>query len=301
MDTLDNRGRLVVCITGDIDDYNYETMECLESYCSILNKNRVRAEFFITAKAAEEYPERVEYILKHQQVVGGHGDIHSGFYGSASIQTERLIAMMKTFSNVFGITIEGFRAPWYRHNKNTYQAVENAGLRYDCSKKRIEIAFKGIPFYEKRYMYTKSYCLAKPFLILAASAYNRFCNASRYPYFITPKVLEFPTLGISDYSLIADPRGPRFSPGESDKIGKIWTECLSELKLRGGGVMTLQAHPGRLSPAYISSLDCFIQNAKKMGALFSTPNEVYHGYPHTIIAETEDERRHGDRQNVFYQ
>jgi peptidoglycan/xylan/chitin deacetylase (PgdA/CDA1 family) len=285
MDGPGNRDRLIVCITGDIDDFYSETTECLECYCSVLNKNNVRGEIFITAKAAEEYPERVDYIIQHHQLVAGHGDVHLGFYDPRSVQTERLKTMMKTFTQLFGLAIEGFRAPWYCHNKYTYQAVDDAGLKYDCSKKRMEIAFKRIPFFEKKYMYTNTYSFAKPFLKLVGSAYNRYNNAPQYPYFITPKVLEFPTLGISDYSLIDDPRGPRYLPSESDKIGNIWTECLNEMKQKGGGVMTLQAHPGRLSPAYLLSLDSFIQNAKKMGAEFSTPNELYHRYPPSI-AET---------------
>ena len=84
--------------------------------------------------------------------------------------------MMKTFSHVFGLTLEGFRAPWYQHNQNTYQAIDNPGLKYDCSKKQMEIAFKRIPFYEKRYMYTKTYSFAKPFLKLIGSAYNMYAN-----------------------------------------------------------------------------------------------------------------------------
>ncbi|WP_440951260.1 polysaccharide deacetylase family protein [Methanosphaerula subterraneus] len=274
--------RLIVCITGDIDDFYLETIDCLECYFSVLKKNRIQAELFITAKAAEEYPERVEYIVKQQHVIGGHGDIHRGFHQSKSIQMERMKTMMKTFSHNFGLDIEGFRAPLHCHNKNTYYAVEKAGLKYDCSKKRFEIVFKRIPFFEKRYMDTKSYSRVKPFLKIIASAYNRYNNSPPFPYYITPKVLEFPTQGITDYALVVDPQGPRFFPDESSKIGDIWTECLIELKQRGGGVMTLQAHPGRLSPAYVASLDYFIQNALRLGAVFSTPNEICHRFPGSV-------------------
>lgn len=283
-DTPDN-GRLVVCITGDIDDFYSETIECLECYFSVLKKNNIRAEIFITAKAAEKYPERVEYIVKQQHLIGGHGDIHLGFHQSTPIQVERLKTMMKTFSHDFDLNIEGFRAPLHCHNNNTYLAVEHAGLKYDCSKKRFEIVFKRIPFFEKRYMYTKMYPYVKPFLKIMGSAYNGYNKSPPFPFYITPNVLEFPTLGITDYALIVDPQGPRFSPDESTKIGNIWTECLIELKKRGGGVMTLQAHPGRLSPAYMASLDYFIQNALKLGAVFSTPNEICHSYPSRVKAE----------------
>ena len=267
-----------VCITGDIDYFDTETLECLDAYFNVLKINDLQAEFFITSNAAEDYPDRVEYIIKTKHIVGGHGDFHADFNGSISDQTKRLKTMKKIFLKEFGINIEGFRAPYYKHNRNTFLAIENAGLKYDCSKKRFEIAFKRIPFYQKKYMYTPTYALAKPFLKAIGSAYNRIFNSPSYPYYITPNVLCFPTLGISDYSLIGDPKGPKYTPKDWKKICEIWIECLYEFQHCGGGVMTLQAHPGRMSPQYLRALDFFIRDAKKMGVSFSTPNELTKSY-----------------------
>jgi hypothetical protein len=65
-----------------------------------------------------------------------------------------------------------------------------------------------------------------------------------------------------------------YRPDESIKIGEIWTECLASLKRRGGGVMTLQAHPCRISPNYLASMEYFIEHARQMGAVFSTPKAI---------------------------
>lgn len=268
------RPPLIVCITGDIDDFQKETPACLDPYFSVLKRYNIRGTFFITAKAVAEYPERVEYILKHGHIVEGHGDIHQAFYGSVPVQTCRLKDMKKTFSDLFDLDISGFRAPWYKHNSNTYLALGKAGLRYDCSKKRFEIAFKGIPFFRKRYMFTNLYRVSKPALRYLASIYNAYHNSPPIPYSIIPGLTEFPTLGISDYTLIADPGGPRYLPHASGMIGKIWSECLVSLKQRGGGVMTLQAHPGRISPEYIDALEYFIRDAMNYGIFFSTPIEI---------------------------
>lgn len=274
MKTEDTKKTLIVCITGDIDYFDTETVDCLDSYFSVLHKYDIKGTFFITAKAAEEYPERVEHILKHNHVVEGHGDVHQSFYESVPVQTERLKAMKKTFSALFDLDIEGFRAPYYEHNTNTYPAVENAGLTYDCSKTRFEIAFKAIPFVQKRYMYTKTYPFTKPVLKCVAILYNAYYHSPRVPYRITQNVVEFPTLGISDYTLIEDPHGPLFRPKDAEKIGTIWIECLTSQISGGGGVMTIQAHPGRVSPAYVDSLEYFIRNALQRGVTFSTPGEL---------------------------
>ena len=278
MKTTQNKNAMIVCITGDIDYFDTESFECLESYFSALESCKVTGTFFITAKAAEEYPERVEYILKHGHVVEGHGDVHQAFYDSIPVQTERMIRMKKIFSSLFDLDIQGFRAPFYQHNTNTYPAADRAGLRYDCSKKRFETAFKGIPFVQKRYMYTKTYPFTRPALKSIAAIYNAYCNSPRIPYKITPNVVEFPTLGISDYTLIEDPRGPLFQPEDAEKIGTIWIDGLSSYMRGGGGVMTLQAHPGRLAPRYIGSLEYFITNALKLGATFSTPRKIRENY-----------------------
>ena len=274
MKTKEKTNTLIVCVTGDIDDFKTETIDCLDRYFSVLDNYNITGTFFITAKAAEDYPERVEHIVKHRHVIEGHGDVHQAFYESVPVQTDRLKNMKKTFSTLFDLDIDGFRAPWYKHNHNTFLALDNAGLHYDCSKKRFEIAFKGIPFFQKRYMYTDAYPICKPALKFLATAYNTYCNSPQIPYKITSRVMEIPTLGISDYTLIADPRGPLFRPEDSEKIGKVWIECLLSLKQRGGGVMTLQVHPGRLSPEYVDSLEYFIRNCMKLGAVFSTPREI---------------------------
>jgi len=274
MPAKDTKKGLIVCITGDIDYFDTETIECLDRYCAVLKKYAITGTFFITAKAAQEYPERVEHLLKHHQVVEGHGDVHRAFYETVPVQTGRLTAMKKTFSSLFDLDIQGFRAPYYQHNDNTYPAVENTGLRYDCSKTRFEIAFKAIPFVQKRYMYTKTYPFMKPALKGVAFVYNTLHHAPRVPYRITRTVAEFPTLGISDYTLIEDPHGPLFQPGDTEKIGNIWIECLASQIAGGGGVMTIQAHPGRMSPAYVDALDYFIKNALHRGAVFSTPRKI---------------------------
>jgi peptidoglycan/xylan/chitin deacetylase (PgdA/CDA1 family) len=278
MEITEKPTTMIVCITGDIDYFDTESLECLESYFSVLDACNVTGTFFITAKAAGEYPERVEYIMKHGHIVEGHGDIHLAFYDSVPVQTERMMRMKNTFSDLFDLDIEGFRAPFYQHNKNTYPAAERAGLKYDCSKKRFETAFKGIPFVQKRYMFTKTYPFIKPALKCIATLYNSYCNSPRKPYCITPHVVEFPTLGISDYTLIEDPHGPLFCPEDAEKIGTIWIDGLQSYIQGGGGVMTLQAHPGRLAPRYIDSLEYFIRKAQNLGATFSTPREIWKKY-----------------------
>ena len=92
---------MIVCITGDIDYFDTESFECLDSYFSVLDSCKVTGTFFITAKAAEEYPDRVEYITKQGHVVEGHGDVHLAFYDSVPVQTGAHDTYEKNLFNPF--------------------------------------------------------------------------------------------------------------------------------------------------------------------------------------------------------
>lgn len=266
--------QVTVCITGDIDSGEPENLHCLSTYFDVLDKYNIKGTFPVTAKAVEDYPDRVEYIIKRGHEVAGHGDVHKEFYGSVYKQVDRLKSMIKIMNDVLDIQVSGFRAPWYKHDKNTYIALSKVGLQYDSSQKRFEIAFKGIPYIEKRYMDTKYYNLIKPVLVGIAQSYNLLLKIKRYPYFVGDNILEIPVLGISDFTLIESIKGPKYSYENSLKIGEIWLENLKCLTKLGGGVLVIQAHPSRLSPRYITGLTYFIENALKNGAKFSTLESI---------------------------
>lgn len=265
--------QVIACITGDIDSGANEDIQCLTAYFDVLDKYNIKSTIPVTAKAVVDYPERIEYILKRGHEIAGHGDIHQGFHGSVPEQVERLKSMINTINDVLGVEVTGFRSPWYKHNRNTYIALSEVGLQYDSSQTRFEIAFKRIPRVEKEYMNFKHYSLIKPFLVKIAQAYNFFMGRKKFPYYVAENVLEIAVLGISDYTLIDSPKGPMYAPSESEKIGEIWLECFKQLK-RSGGVFVLQVHPGRISPEYATSLDYFIENALKHGAVFRTLSSI---------------------------
>ena len=50
MKTNDGPDTLIVCITGDIDDFHQETPDCLDRYFSVLHNFNVTGTFFITAQ-----------------------------------------------------------------------------------------------------------------------------------------------------------------------------------------------------------------------------------------------------------
>ena len=167
--------QVMACITGDIDSGAVEDIQCLTAYFDVLDKYNVKATIPVTAKAVEDYPERIEYIVKRGHEIAGHGDVHQGFYGSVPEQVKRLKKMINTINDILGVEVTGFRAPWYKHNRNTYIALSEVGLQYDSSQNRFEIAFKRIPRIEKEYMNPIIFsCVEKSFLIMLQKMLWRF-------------------------------------------------------------------------------------------------------------------------------
>lgn len=263
--------KTIVCISGDING-DLEQESILNDYFEILDKYNVKGTFPTSLEVVENYPDRIEYILRRGHEIAGHGDIHKIFYGSISEQAKRLRRMVDGIYNILGIEIKGFRAPWCKWDKNTHPALSKVGLKYDSSIKRVEIMFR-LPYIRRKNMDIAYYNYIKPFLRLSAQMYNVFKKSSRNPYFIASNLLEIPVLGYSDYYLISSLNGPRYTKLDVEKIGAVWLEnlmCLNNI----GGVVVINAHPAFFSPSYVEALNYFIKNALKNGATFMTLGSI---------------------------
>ena len=253
---------VTVCISGDIDYFETETVEgCIEPYFKILEKYQVKMTIPITARAVEDYPERAEFILKQGHEVAIHGDIHQPFYGSVQEQVNRLEKAKRIFGDILDYIPKGFRAPYVRHDKNTYVALVKTGFIYDSSQVRGEVFPMGIPFggltFFNNFLYDwRVFPLVKPLLRFAASV--TFCPTPAKPFYLHNRLVELPITGPDDYYLISRNNGPRYSPTESYRIAEVWLDIVSDMKQRENQLFVIQAHPGRMSPSYMEAIDIFL-------------------------------------------
>lgn len=90
MSTRQNKKAVSICITGDIDYFETETVEgCLSPLFRILKKYDVKMTLPITARAVKDFPERAQYVLEQGHEIAVHGDVHRPFYGTVEEQVER--------------------------------------------------------------------------------------------------------------------------------------------------------------------------------------------------------------------
>lgn len=248
-----------VCITGDIDYFEIETVEgCLSPLFGILQKYNAKMTLPITAKAVKDHPERAKYVLQQGHEVAVHGDVHQPFYGSVGEQVERLEKAKQIFRDILGFVPSGFRAPQLRHDANTYLALSITGFLYDSSRARNEVLLR-LPLLNKFSYDLGLFPLAKPFLGYAASFRYRETPAS--PFFLNNQLVELPITGPGDWQLILSKKGPRYSPGQAHRIAEIWLDIVRDMKRKGGQqLFVVQAHPYIVSPSYTEAIDIFLES-----------------------------------------
>lgn len=247
---------VIVCITGDIDDFQTETVEeCLKPYFNVLQKYQVKMTIPITSKAVEDYPERAAFILEQGHEVAIHGDIHKPFCGSVEEQVNRLEKAKQIFKDILGFSPAGFRAPWLAHDRNTYPALIRTGFLYDSSRGRKEVL--ELPLINKFTYDLGVFPLVKPFLRFCASA--RFWQTPAKPFYLNNQLVELPITGPDDYYFISSENGPKYLPKQARRIVEIWLDVVSDMKQRENQLFVIQAHPGRMSPSYLEAIDLFLK------------------------------------------
>ena len=111
--------------------------------------------------------------------------------------------------------------------------------------------------------------------------FNKFIHIIKkkrhVPYFHESGILEIPVLSYDDWFLIDYIHGPKYTPKESENIGKIWFEQLSNFNVN---TLVIEAHPSRMTPEYLPGLDLVRRLANK-SCEFVTLAEIcgkMHGY-----------------------
>lgn len=256
MNTGQSKKVVSICITGDIDYFETETVEgCLSPLFEILKRYNVKMTIPITAKAVKDFPERAQYVLEQGHEVAVHGDVHLPFYGPVEEQVERLEKAKRIFRDILGFTPSGFRAPQLRHDGNTYLALIRAGFLYDSSRARNDVLFIS-PLINRCSYDLRLFPLAKPFLGFAASINSRRTPPS--PFFLHEQLVELPLTGPADWHLILSKKGPRYAPVQARRIAEIWLDIVRDMKRKAGQLFVVQMHPYIISPFYIDAIDIFL-------------------------------------------
>ncbi len=205
----------------------------------LLDRQGIKATFFVPGYSAERWPEAVRSIRDAGHEIGHHGYLHEGARSAPDAATEerRLLRGLEALDTVAGVRPIGYRAPMWELSYRLPELLARHGFRYDSglmdSDHPYKLAVSGEP---------------------GASAIVELpCHWSLddwEPYIYLP--------GLSGSGAISNP---------ADVIGR-WTLELEALVVEGGLFM-LTNHPfvtGRASRA--AGLERLIARAREIDGLW---------------------------------
>lgn len=205
----------------------------------ILERQDVRATFFVPGFTAECYPDTVRAIIDGGHEVGHHGYLHEPMKGlDPATEARYLDRGLDALEEVAGIRPVGYRAPWWEMNWHTPELLAERGFMYDSSLLDGD----------------------KPYLMATSPASER-------------TLIEIPVdWALDDWEQYA------FYPGVTGsgviespaKVLEMWT-LEAEAHHAEGGCFVLTNHPfisGR--PSKADALERLIENVKAMDGMWVT-------------------------------
>lgn len=100
----------------------------------VLDRNDVRATFFVPGYTAELHPEAVIAIRDAGHEIGHHGYLHEPPHKATADEEEGyLVRGLEALDRVAGVRPTGYRAPWWEATYRTPGLLAHYGFRYDSS------------------------------------------------------------------------------------------------------------------------------------------------------------------------
>jgi len=155
-------------LTIDVEDYfqvhafstivkpdDWEMYECrveknTTKILDILDKEKIKATFFILGWIAERYPNLIKKIYQESHEIASHGYEHQVIYNQTPAEFRKDIKKSKQLlEDLIGEEVIGYRAPTYSVTEKTLWALTilfEEGYRYDSSVFPIHHDYYGIPW-----------------------------------------------------------------------------------------------------------------------------------------------------------
>lgn len=147
-------------MTVDLEDYfcdldfaewsKYESriLDTTQTLLDLFDKHNVTATFFTLGHIAEKFPGLIEKIVQKGHEIGSHSYAHLDIRKSTKEQFESdLIKSLKILEKTSGGKINGFRAPYFSIDHNTFWAFDimRKYLKYDSSIFPVKTPLYGLP------------------------------------------------------------------------------------------------------------------------------------------------------------
>jgi peptidoglycan/xylan/chitin deacetylase (PgdA/CDA1 family) len=218
----------------------------------LLERQRLRATFFVPGHTADRFPDAVRAIRDAGHEIGHHGYCHEPAHRATADQEEtHLLRGLDALDRIVGVRPTGYRAPWWETTYRTPALLARHGFRYDSSLMDAD----------------------RPYMLDAVGADG--APAAVHPY---PAIVEIPIQwGLDDWEQYG------FLPGltgsgviESPaKVEEMWSLELAA-QVAEGGCFVLTMHPflsGRASR--VAALERLLERMRSIPGLWiATLDEI---------------------------
>lgn len=135
------------------DNYENRIYSNMDKIFNLLDKNKLKATFFIVGWIAQKYPEIVRKIDQQGFEIGSHTYMHQLMYEQSSKEvSEDLKKSIGVLENLTGKKVRSFRAPGFsitEKNKWVFEILAHHGITHDCSIFPAGRAHGGLPSFSK--------------------------------------------------------------------------------------------------------------------------------------------------------
>jgi polysaccharide deacetylase family protein (PEP-CTERM system associated) len=111
--------------------------EGVDKLFQILDKNNIKASFFVLGWIAEKYPEIITEIKDRGYEIGSHTYLHQLVYNQSRVEFYQDVdRSIKKLQDITGDPVRMFRAPGFsitENNKWAFEILYNLGIRIDSS------------------------------------------------------------------------------------------------------------------------------------------------------------------------
>ncbi len=136
----------------DWENYEERIYQNMDNIFSFLDKNKLKATFFVVGWIANKYPDIVKRIDKNNFEIGSHTHMHQLLYELSPKEVENdLKNSISTIENLIGKKINCFRAPGFsltQNNKWVFEILIENGIKFDCSIFPAGRAHGGFPSFK---------------------------------------------------------------------------------------------------------------------------------------------------------
>jgi peptidoglycan-N-acetylglucosamine deacetylase len=118
---------------GILSQGTYGAKVAVPLILDVLQRNDIRATFFVPGRVAERHPDRVRAIVDHGHELAHHGYTHRSPTMFDADEEETELTKGREVLESFGVSVTGYRSPAWDFSANTLGLLEKHGFAYSSN------------------------------------------------------------------------------------------------------------------------------------------------------------------------